>query len=436
MNTIIIGGGWAGLAAAVELSRNDVNVTVLESARQLGGRARSVKFNSNHVDNGQHILLGAYTSILGMLETLNIPENKVFKRIPAFMEIMKSANKAVTLKTPPLPAPFHLLSGLLRFKGLRMAHRVRILRALARMKRKRFTVSPDIPLSVFLKKTRQPMEAIDSFWEPLCVSVLNLPPDQASTQLFVRVMKDAFFSSKEYSDMLLPITDLSACLPEPAMDYIEQHGGTIQLGTRALGIAVNKGCISGVLTNEASLIADNVIIATAPEACEQILSPHPYLKDVASNIHQLGSMPITTLYLQYAESVSLPREFIGFMNSTTQWLFDRGRLTGEKGLMAAVVSGPGNHMKMDAQKLIDHIVREIADYFPEWPSPLETKLIREKRATIAAVPGSDELRPANATVIQGLWLAGDYTATGYPSTLEGAVRSGISCARQILKQVQ
>ncbi|GMR18578.1 MAG: hydroxysqualene dehydroxylase HpnE [Gammaproteobacteria bacterium] len=434
MNTIIIGGGWAGLAAAVELSKNKISVTVLEAARQLGGRARSIKFNDNRVDSGQHILLGAYTGILNILETIGVPEEKVFRRLPIYMEMKKSAKKSFRLNTPALPAPLHLIWGLLGFKGMKLSHRFRILQALIKMQKNQFTVSPDTPLSIFLKKTGQPMEAIACFWEPLCISILNLPVDQASTQLFMSVMGDAFFDKKEYSDLLLPISDLGACLPQPAMEFIEQQGGHVQLGTRVKQLLVSKGASRGIIADEKQLDADHVIVATSPEACEQLLSENNLLNDTVNNIHELGSMPITTLYLQYPGSVSLPREFVGLIGTTTQWLFDRKALTGQKGLIAAVVSGPGDHMKMDTDHLTQHIIKEISDYFPSWPKPVQTKLIREKRATIAAVPDSNNFRPNNLTGIQGLWLAGDYTATGYPSTLEGAVRSGVECARQILKQ--
>lgn len=434
MNTIIIGGGWAGLAAAVELSRNNINVTVLESARQLGGRARSVKFNDHHVDNGQHILLGAYTSILDVLKTIGMAEDNAFRRLPIYMEMKKSAKQSLSLSSPALPAPLHLLWGLLRFKGMRPSHRFGILRALIKMRRNQFTADPDIPLSIFLKKTRQPIETIECFWEPLCISVLNLPTTQASAALFMTVIKDAFFNKKEHSDLLLPIVDLGSCLPKPAMDYIEHQGGQIQLATRVKHINIENGMVTGITTTKNEISANNVIIATSPEASQQLLSGHTSMVKTADKLRQLGDMPITTVYLQYPEPVSLPKEFIGMINTTTQWLFDRQQLTGEKGLIAAVISGPGDHMNMDTQQLTQHIINEIAELFPDWPHPAETRLIREKRATIAAYPGSYNLRPENATAVNGLWLAGDYTATGYPSTLEGAVRSGINCARMIIER--
>lgn len=434
MKTIIVGGGWAGLAAAVELSRNNVEVIVLESARQLGGRARSGKFDDHHIDNGQHIMLGAYTAILNILETIGIPEEKVFRRLPLYMEMMKSHDQPLRLKTPPLPAPLHLLFGLLSFKGMKFLNRISILHALVKMRKNKFTVSPDIPLSIFLKKARQSVDAISMFWEPLCISVINLPPEQASSQLFMRVMRDAFFSRKQFSDLLLPISDLGTCLPQPAMEYIEKKKGSVQLATRVTKINIAEGKILGITAGNNNIDADNVIIATHPGACEQLLLEHKSLQNNAANIHKLGFMPICTLYLKYPESVSLPKEFVGMINTTTQWLFDRESLTGEKGLVAAVISGPGKHTSMTVKELTDHIIAEIAQFFPGWPKPIKSKLIREKRATISAIPGCERYRPDNATVIQGLWLAGDYTDTGYPSTLEGAVRSGVTCAQKILEK--
>ena len=155
-----------------------------------------------------------------------------------------------------------------------------------------------------------------------------------------------------------------------------------------------------------------------------------------AQLNTLSSYPIVTLYLQYPDSVSLETDFVGLVDSTTQWLFDHGRLMGEHGIIAAVISGPGPHMQQDIAQLTDMMQREIAHYYPHWPQPLASKLIREKRATFRAVCDVDSRRPNNATAIKGLWLAGDYTDTGYPSTLEGAVRSGIRSAQQVLRELQ
>lgn len=430
---IVVGGGWAGLSAAVELARNGVPPLLLESARQLGGRARAVRFGPFHVDNGQHILLGVFHSVLSTLATLGISEASVFRRQPLRMLLLGNNGRRIEIKTDRLPAPLHLFSGLLRSKGLSFKARIAAIRLLHAMSRGGFDVSPDRSLADYLAEQRQPEEAIHALWQPFCLAALNAPPAAASTRLFLRAARRTFFGGRHHSDLLLPILDLSACLPRPATDYIESRGGTVRLGKRVQAVELTDNSVTGVRVDDALIAADHVILATPPEATVELLSGHPSLEMLVKTFRHLSSQPICTVYLRYPESVTLERDMVGLLDALPQWLFDRGRLTGDKGLMAAVISGSGPHLRLSSEALIQQVTGEIARRFPAWPAPLETKLIRERRATLSAMPGVDRFRPMHATPAHGLWLAGDYTATGYPSTLEGAVKSGILCARWILR---
>lgn len=435
MHVIVIGGGWSGLATATELVAGGASVTVLESARQLGGRARAVPFKPHHVDNGQHILIGAYTETLAILERIGIDPATVFKRVPLqlpLIDLRHHKRRRGTLRGGRLPAPLHLLTGLLGFPLTGPRGKWRILRMLSAMQKARFQCQPDVTLGDYFRSMHQSESAIRTLWEPLCLATLNTPVDDASTQLFMNVLRDAFFGAREYSDLLLPTVHLGRCFPEPAVDYIEQRSGLLKLATRVSSLAMAGHRTSGVITRQGTLPADHVVVATGPSAAHQLLSGHEALRPLASQISRLNAMPITTLYLQYPKDVKMERDFSGLVGTTTQWVFDRGRLTGENGLMSAIVSGPGEHMQWDAQALTDHMVSEIARAFPAWPVPQETWLIREKRATFAATRGVQSLRPGHTTPVNGLWLAGDYTDTGYPSTLEGAVRSGTRTAKAIL----
>jgi len=442
MNVVIIGGGWAGLAAAVELARNRINVTVVEASRQLGGRARRVRFGAPHttsavhIDNGQHILLGAYKTILGLLSLLGVPEKRVFRRSRLNLYLRDLQGRiGMHLKVPPLPAPVHVILALATADGLTLSERLLALRLALSMHRQGFRINPDVRLREYLQQHKQTPALIRALWQPLCLAVLNTPIEQASTALFLNVLRDAFTPARPASDLLLPITDLGNCLPEPARDYIERHGGSVRLASRALSIHFIDTAVNSVLLERSSLLAEHVIIATAPKACIELLQNQPLLGDIMAKLNRLDTMPICTLYLQYPEHITLGRDFIGLLGAGAQWLFDRGRLTGERGLIAAVISGPGGHMKLATQNFINHVVGEISRYFPHWPQPLHTKLIREKQATFAAYPDVDRLRPAHATPVKGLWLAGDYTATGYPGTLESAVLSGVACARLIINKI-
>ena len=205
----------------------------------------------------------------------------------------------------------------------------------------------------------------------------------------------------------------------------------MRLATPVQHLEIEGNVIQGVWVNGSLVPADHVILATPAAVSAELLRPHAALDAQLQGFDELRAQPICTLYLRYPDRVTLERDMIGLLDALPQWLFDRGRLNGDKGLIAAVISGPGAHLRLSNEDLIAQVISDIARQFPAWPPPSDTKLIRERRATLAAVPGVDAFRPNHATHVKGLWLAGDYTASGYPSTLEGAVRSGLLCARWV-----
>lgn len=434
MKVTIIGGGWAGLAAAVKLAKHGYTVSVLEASRQLGGRARAVKFGSHHVDNGQHIMLGAYNKLLDFLKEVGVKEEDVLKRLPLDLKFGGSNKVNFHLRTRNIPAPVHLLFALLSARGLTFVDRLAVLRAVFKMRLASFKLPKDLPLKSYLEDLGQTKNTIRFLWQPLCISVLNTPLETASTELFLNVIRDAFFGKNSDSDMLLPLDHLNACFPDPAMEYIERNSGSISLGARVESVNIVDNTVTGMNTNKGLFEADNIILATSPEQAFTIIKEQEKLKTVSQKLSKIKSLPITTLYLRYPEPVSLGRDFIGFPDCHTQWVFDRDRLTGDTGVLAAVISGPGQHMKMTTIELTEIISGEISDHYPDFPKPVETKLIREKMATMSSSVGINSHRVQNKTPVKGFWLAGDYTDTGYPSTLEGAVRSGLACAQSIIEE--
>lgn len=434
MNVTIIGGGWAGLAAAVKLTKHGYTVNVLEASRQLGGRARAVQFGDTHVDNGQHIMLGAYSKLLDLLGELSINEASVLKRLPLDLKFGNNGDNNFHLRTPNLPAPAHLLFGLLGAKGFSFFDRLAVIRAVISMRLAKFKLVKDIPLLDYLNKLGQTKNTIQFLWQPLCISIMNTPIETASSELFLNVIKDAFFGKKSDSDMLLPLNHLGACFPDPAMAYIEKNNGNISLGTRVESVNIKNKSVVSIKIKNNIIETDNIILATSPEQAFKFLNGHEQLAALAKKLGHIKSLPITTLYLRYPHAVTLGRDFVGLLDCNTQWVFDRGRLTGDTGMLAAVISGPGKHMQMTIEELTKTITREISGLYPEFPAPIETKLIREKMATIDSCVDINRYRIKNNTPVNGLWIAGDYTDTGYPSTLEGAVRSGLSCAQSIINE--
>jgi hydroxysqualene dehydroxylase len=430
---VVVGGGWAGLAAAVELTHAGIPVTLIEAARQLGGRARCVRFGELRVDNGQHILLGAYREWLALLRRIGLEEQQVVRRLPLELEMAGAHDPGLRLRAPALPAPLHLLAALLGARGLTLRERLAALRFGHFLARARLPPEQDRTVATLLRERRQPARLVRLLWEPLCLAALNTPIETASAQLFLQVLRESFRHRRRDSDLLLPVTDLGSALPEPALHYIEHHGGQVWLNRRVTGLRLAGNRLQGVELGDDFLPARQLVLAANPASCQRLLSPHEAFTDIVRGLARLEHQPITTLYLRYPETVRLHRPMLGLLDGPGQWIFDRG-LAGQPGLMAVVISAAGAHMDLDNTDLGNAVVRQLATLFPHWPAPRERLVIREKRATFASQVGVAALRPASATPVAGCWLAGDYTATGLPGTLEGAVLSGRSCARAILRQ--
>ncbi len=432
-HVVIVGGGWAGLATAVELTRHNIQVTVLESAKQLGGRARSVHLDELHVDNGQHMLLGAYEATLDLLRQIGVNENDVFERQPLSLQWLRPNGKSVSLNTPKLPAPLHLAWALFNAKGLSFHDRLSALKFCHRLQKTNFTIEKDCNVEIFLKENQQSPDLIKAIWEPLCLGALNTQIHEASAQLFLRTLGDSFNHSRKDSDILLTRKNLGDIFPQPASDYIETNHGSVRLGQRVTEVNINNDTINGVTLQEEHIPSHYVVLATPVSITNNLIEDTASLQNISSQLKAIQHRPICTVYLQYSENTKLDGFLRGSLDTTSQWIFDRG-LYEQNGLISVVISGEGEHMKWDNKKLCDVVEKELANHFPRWPKPSDKHVIREKRATFAATVDINQHRPNTQTPVKGLWLAGDYTNNGLPGTLEGAVRSGILCAQQIIKE--
>lgn len=430
---IVVGGGWAGIAAAVELARAGAPVTLIEAAGELGGRGRRVHHRDLTVDSGQHLMIGAYHGVLHLLRVMDIPEARAFERRPLELLMRSTRAPELRLRLPGLPAPLHLVAGLLAARGVGWTDRARALRLCAALawSSRRSAGRADCSVMTLLRRHRQSRDLVERLWTPLCLATLNTPPEEASAALFTRVMHDAFARRRHDSDLLLPRTDLGDLIPRPAHRFIEHHGGTVLLGQRVRALRTGDDRITGVtLAGGQALDARNVVVAVPPEAARRLLEPVPALGDIAARLGHMRSAPICTVYLRYPPHISLPVPMLGLHGTATaQWVFDH-TLTGHPGLVAAVISGSGQHMALEKTALQDKVAGELAAFFPHWPPPLQGLVLKEKRATFLSSVGVDALRPAASTPVAGCWLAGDAVDTGYPATLEGAVRSGLDAARR------
>jgi squalene-associated FAD-dependent desaturase len=425
----VIGGGYAGMAAAVELTRGGRRVTVFEASRTLGGRARAVDLDGQRVDNGQHILLGAYRETLRLMRCVGADPARLLRRLPLRLEFPGE----LRLLAPCLPAPWHGLAAVLLARGFDWREKNALLRLLHGLRRAQFAIVPDVTVAEWLNHHTAPSRQRRLFWEPLCLAALNTPASRASMQVFAHVLRDGMLAQRAASDLLLPCVDLSALFPEPAARFVVAHGGSVHRGRRITTIE------HGALEHTANDWRVNgegpfaqVVLAVAPYHLAA-LSPA-----FASTVAQFDWEPILTAYLTYPPHVRLAQPMLGVADGAAQWLFDRGQLGGPAGLIAAVVSA--YRANEDANELrstlTSRIHQDIARLVPHLPAPLASQVIVEKRATFACTPGL--VRPSLHGGAPGLWLAGDYVAadpdaTDYPATIEGAVRSGMRAAHAALR---
>lgn len=421
MKVAVIGGGWAGLAAAVTLVERGIPVTLFESAAQLGGRARRIEVNGLSLDNGQHILIGAYRETLRLLNLVGVDIAEVCDAPPLTLQVMPD----FYLRAAALPAPWHLGLGLLNSRGISLRDKFSAARFLMALKHDAFRIAPDIDVSALLSQHQQSQALNNYLWHPLCLAALNTLPHCASAQIFVNVLRDAFFGSRADSRLLLPRVDLGQLFPDPAARYITAHAGEIRLRQRILRLEVTDRGIS-LQHEQGAEFFSQVICAVPPFRVGDLLGQQPALQPIMDQIAALQYQPIYTVYLQYPAATRLAFPMLGLTNAMSQWVFDRGALDGKLGLMSVIISAEGAHETLPHAALAERVMQELHEQLGLPAQTAWAQVIAEKRATYACLPALQ--RPDHITPLTGLFLAGDYTAGDYPATLESAVRSGVRSA--------
>jgi len=427
MKVAVIGGGYAGMAAAATLAERRVPTTVFEAARTLGGRARRVEHQGMALDNGLHLLIGAYSELLRLVELVGEDPARLFLRTPLRWQIQNR----LLLKAANLPAPLHLLVALLASRGLTLGERLGAVRFMLRMRRRDYRLTADVSVAEFLDQEGQKDHARHLLWRPLCISALNTAPETASAQVFLHVLRDGLDAERAASDLLLPRVDLSALFPEPAARYVEARGGNVLTGERVTGIDAGEG---GYLVETASgrHAFTHVICALPPHRVNAFLLGVTALAEIAETIDRLTYQPIYSVYLGFPEHVHLSTPMLGFDSDLLQWAFDRGALCGQRGVIGLVISAEGAHESLPHHELAQLCYQELQQQLGTLPAPMWHRVIAEKRATFAC--RTDLARPPAATPLRNFYLAGDYVASDYPATLEAAVRSGVAAARMILER--
>lgn len=451
MKLAIVGAGYAGCAAAFEAATlyPKAQITLFEAARVLGGRARRVDMpSSKPIDNGQHILIGAYAELRRVMLAVDIIPSKYLMRMPLELHYPDE----VRLALPRWPAPLHVLAGMAYADGLSRDDKLAFIRAALSWRAMKWRC--DEAMTVADLTHDLPPLIRERFTDLLCVSALNTAPETASAQVFLNVLKDSLGSKREASDFLLPRCDLSALMPDAVANWLIKRNHRVLQGERVNVIervrtdanphptplpSMGEGA-GQWRVNEESF--DAVIIATPALEAARLITPLqaalPAVTDAITRCNALQYEAITTVYVRIAKrhgsvdnkQIRLPKAMLALNETPTQpaqFVFDRGLLCGDEGMFSLIVSASSASQDFTERQWLQAAREALAQWKIQGMLTI-AKVITEKRATFACTAGLQ--RPA-MRISDTLMLAGDYVEGAYPSTLEGAVRSGVAAARNL-----
>ena len=458
-DVIVIGAGFAGLSAAVRLTRRGARVLVVEARARLGGRATAFpdRETGELVDNGQHVLLGCYTETFAFLRDIGA-EDHVRLQPQLAVTMIDRAGRRSRLECPALPAPFHLVAAVLEWDALSWRDRFSVLGMATPLKNARRerqpgsevkAASPGETVENWLIRNGQTPRIREMLWDPLAIAALNQPTDQAAAPTFARVLAEMFSADPRAAAIALPTRPLHLMYAEPAREYIERHGGTVLTGAPAK-VTVRAGVVAGVRVGQDEWEAAHVISAVPWFGLAALFDDTPAaFADVVARAGRMASSPIVTVNLWFDRRV-IDEPFIGLPGRAMQWVFDKrlvfGRLPAdgasanhaearadlpraeageEVSHLSLVSSGAASILARTNVELVATALAEMLEAVPETRSArLErATVVREPHATFSLAPGQP-VRPATETGIRGLLLAGDWIDTGLPATIESAVRSG------------
>lgn len=433
---VIVGGGLSGLAAGVTLAARGKRVLVLEQKPQAGGRAYSFRDpgTGDVIDNGQHLLIAGYARTLHFLDTIGALGKVHIQARPELL-FHHPVRGFQRMRFPELPSPWHAIPGILGSDLLSVSDRFGILRAgrdILFFNEERARRFSHLTVHQWLDLTGQSPDARQSFWDPLSISIMNEQSDRASAITLLRSLKEAFFGSWHNAAAVLPRVGLSELFVDDAVGFIARHGGTVRCSIDVTELVLQDGAIGEVrLKNGDAVQASAVILAVPWYRLDTLLSQK--LKEVlrTERYNVFGFSPIVSVHLWF-EADFMPDDFIGLVGRRVQWLFNRRLIMGESGKgghISAVISAAHEYVGMTNEELVHLAIEDTQSVYPGCLSrTTHAVVIREKRATFSLSPDCEALRPDQRTPIPNLFLAGDWTNTGLPGTIEGAIVSGERCA--------
>ncbi|HZZ08313.1 MAG TPA: hydroxysqualene dehydroxylase HpnE [Candidatus Binataceae bacterium] len=445
-DVVVIGGGFAGLSAAVAIAGRGFRVAVLEGKPALGGRAYSFADaeTGDFVDNGQHVMMGCYAETLKFLERIGASGQLVFHRDLA-IEMLQRDRSAGVLKTARLPGPLHMTAALMRYRLLTMRERLSAMVAglrMLRMRRYDRARLGQATVGALMDVLEQGERARRCFWYPLAIATLNEDPELASAALLAEVLKRAFFSRRSDSAFVYARVGLSDLYCPGSVRIIEESGGVVETRAVVEALEFGQGRVTGVrLRDGRRLQADNFIAAVAPAQLMRLLPEGAGADPFFAHLGEITSSPIICVHAWFDREIT-DAPFVGFVGTTTQWLFNKRRTftgRGERanGYLSFVISGARKLVDSGNEELVDLVTGDLNTMIPDSRDArlLKALVLKEKQATMAPSPECDRLRPGLATPISNFFLAGDWIQTGLPATIESAVASGHAAAAAVAARI-
>ncbi|MEP7305289.1 MAG: hydroxysqualene dehydroxylase HpnE [Acidobacteriota bacterium] len=439
-DVVVVGAGFAGLSAAVRLTTRGMRVLVVEGRSRLGGRATAFAdaVTGEFVDNGQHVLMGCYTATLAFLQDIGALGH-VRMQPTLSVTMIDRTGKRSRLACPPLPAPWHLLAGVIEWEALDWADRLSLLRMTTPLKLARdphrLAASPGETVETWLVRHGQTERLREMLWRPLALAALNQPAAHAGAAPFARVLAEMFTGETAAASIVLPTKPLDKMYAEPAREFIEARGGEVRTGATAT-IRLSGARVTDVEAGGQHWLPRAVIAAVPWFAIHSLFDGRlDAIADIVERAGRMASSPIATVNLWFDRPV-LDEPFVGLPGRVMQWVFDKRTVFGESSShLSLVSSGADAIVGLPNDQLIALAHAELLESLPPVRGArlLRSTVVRERQATFSLAPGQPA-RPATETPVGGLFLAGDWIDTGLPATIESAVRSGHRAADAVSRE--
>jgi squalene-associated FAD-dependent desaturase len=429
---VIIGGGLAGLAAATALAGRGLDVALLESRTRLGGRAGSFTDGASGqvLDTCQHVSMGCCTNLAHFCRTVGIDH---FLRPQRDLWFLTPDRRLSRFGADRLPAPLHLARSFFRAHYLTLTEKFRIAWGLACLKRAPADADP--PFATWLDRHGQTPRTVARFWGLVLTSALNETPDRIGLRYARKVFLDGFLRHRRGFEVELPQVPLGRLYGPELQGWLDRHGVRLQLGRAVRGLRVAGGAVVGLEMRGGAWEADWYVAAVPFDRLLDLLPAEVAAQSPFAGLRNLETSPITSVHLWYDRPVTdLPHAVL--VECVGQWLFNRGEPAPGEHYVQVVVSAARAFRGLGHDEVRQRIVTELAALFPQAAAArlVRARVVTEHAATFSAVPGVDRWRPAQASPLRNLLLAGDWTATGWPATMEGAVRSGYLAAEALLRR--